>query len=620
MADIKRDIKYINRDFNSLRSTLISYTQNYFPNTYQDFTPSSVGMLFMEMSAYVGDVLSFYLDNQIQETFTTRAKETKNIFALANSMGYKPKVTSTSTANVTFYQKVPAKTSGTEQVPDYDYTLTIPENTRVSTPNGVGFSTTSKVDFSVSSSLDPTEVSILTIDTGTNLPTFFLLSKSVKVIQNDIKSANFSFNNPVKFATRTINDQNIIKVLSIVDSDNNKYYEVDNLSQDVVFDSIKNTNINNPHFTDDSDAPFLLQLKQVQRRFTTRFIDESNLEIQFGAGNPNDTDEEITPNPNNVGLGLPFENNKLTTAFSPVNFVFTNTYGIAPANTTLFVTYLTGGGVQSNVVSNSITSIDKSTVKFNTSQGSNSTLRNNIFAELTCANSRAAEGGGPGDTLTEIKQNTLGNFGSQLRAVTEQDYIIRTLSMPAEFGTVSKVFSQPTQIGELNVGETPSVLDLYILAYNRNNKLKQASSTLKQNLRTYLSQYRMINDSIRIKNAFIINIGVDFDIIVLPNFINDEVLRKCISEVSSYFDLSKWQINEPIILSELYVLLSQVEGVQSVKDIKITNKVGITNNYSSYAYDIDGATINGVIYPSIDPMIFEVKFPTTDIKGRVVPL
>ena len=293
MADIKRDIKYINRDFNSLRSTLISYTQNYFPNTYQDFTPSSVGMLFMEMAAYVGDVLSFYLDNQIQETFTTRAKETKNIFALANSMGYKPKVTSTSTANVTFYQKVPAKTSGTEQVPDYDYTLTIPENTRVSTPNGVGFSTTSKVDFSVSSSLDPTEVSILTIDTGTNLPTFFLLSKSVKVIQNDIKSANFSFNNPVKFATRTINDQNIIKVLSIVDSDNNKYYEVDNLSQDVVFDSIKNTNINNPHFTDDSDAPFLLQLKQVQRRFTTRFIDESNLEIQFGAGNPNDTDEEI---------------------------------------------------------------------------------------------------------------------------------------------------------------------------------------------------------------------------------------------------------------------------------------------------------------------------------------
>ena len=250
MADVKRDIKYINRDFNSLRSTLISYTQNYFPNTYQDFTPSSVGMLFMEMSAYVGDVLSFYLDNQIQETFTTRAKETKNIFALANSMGYKPKVTSTSTANVTFYQKVPAKTSGAEQIPDYDYTLTIPENTRVSTPNGVGFSTTRKLDFSVSSSLDPTEVSILTIDTSTNLPTFFLLSKSVKVIQNDIKSVNFSFNSPIKFDTRTINDQNIIKILSIVDSDNNKYYEVDNLSQDVVFDSIKNTNINNPHYTD----------------------------------------------------------------------------------------------------------------------------------------------------------------------------------------------------------------------------------------------------------------------------------------------------------------------------------------------------------------------------------
>jgi len=620
MANIKRDIKYINKDFNALRNTLISYTQNYFPDTYRDFSPNSVGMLFMEMSAYVGDILSFYLDTQIQETFTTRAKETRNVFSLANSMGYKPKVTATSTVNLDFFQKVPAITSGGEQVPDYNYTLSVPENTVVSTANGVNFTLTDKIDFSVSSSLNPTNVSILEIDTSTNLPTFFLLKKSIKAIQTSIQATTFTFGNPVKFDSRTLNADKFIKILDIFDTDGNQYYEVDNLSQDVIFNSIRNTNINNPQYTDGSDVPFLLKLKQIQRRFITRFIDRTTLQIQFGAGNPEDTDEDITPNPNNVGLGLPFENNKLTTAFSPVNFVFTNTYGIAPSNTTLTVRYLVGGGIESNVSSNTITSISKTSVFFNNKAVSSTGIANDIFTGLTCTNPRAAEGGGPGDTIEQIKQNTLGNFGSQLRAVTEQDYVIRTLSMPSDFGTIAKVFSQPSQIGELNPGETPSVLDLYILGYDVNGKLKIPSNLLKQNLRTYLSQYRMINDSVRIKNAYVINIGIDFDIIVLPNSVNDKVLRECIDKIRTYFALSNWQINEPIILSELYVLLSQVEGVQSVKDIKIVNKVGETNNYSSYTYDLDGATINGVIYPSIDPMIFEVKFPNQDIKGRVVPL
>ncbi len=620
MADIKRDIKYINRDFNTLRNTLISYTQNYFPDTFRDFSPTSVGMLFMEMSAYVGDILSFYLDTQIQETFTTRAKETRNIFALANSMGYKPKVTSTSTATIDFFQKLPAKTSGTEQVPDYDYTLTIPQNAIVSTANGLNFSLTNKIDFSVSSSLDPTTVSILEIDSGTDLPSSFLLKKSVKAIQSTIRVSTFNFNNPIKFDTRTINADKFIKILDVFDSDGNQYYEVDNLSQDVVFDSIKNTNINNPHYSNDSDVPFLLKLKQVQRRFCAKFQDRNTLQLQFGAGNPNDTDEKITPNPNNVGLGLPFENDKLTTAFSPVNFVFTNTYGISPANTTLTVRYLIGGGIESNVPQNTITSIQKSSITFNNNSVSNTTLANDIFGGLTCTNPLKASGGGPGDTIEQIKQNTLGNFGSQLRAVTEQDYVIRALSMPSEFGTISKVFSQPSQIGELNPGETPSVLDLYTLGFDREGKLQLPTTTLKQNLRTYLSQFRMINDSVRIKNAYIVNIGVDFDIIVLPNFINDRVVRDCINEMRTYFGLSNWQINEPIILSELFVLLSKVEGVQSIKDIKIINKVGSNSGYSQYAYDIDGATINNVIYPSIDPMIFELKYPNQDIKGRVVPL
>jgi hypothetical protein len=130
----------------------------------------------------------------------------------------------------------------------------------------------------------------------------------------------------------------------------------------------------------------------------------------------------------------------------------------------------------------------------------------------------------------------------------------------------------------------------------------------------------MINDSIKIKDAFIINIGVEFDIIVLPNYNNNEVLTKCIDSLSNYFDIDKWQINEPIILKDLFILLDKVEGVQTVKKVVIRNKSGEALGYSDYGYDIKGATVNSVVYPSIDPMIFEIKYPNEDIKGRVVPL
>jgi hypothetical protein len=190
--------------------------------------------------------------------------------------------------------------------------------------------------------------------------------------------------------------------------------------------------------------------------------------------------------------------------------------------------------------------------------------------------------------------------------------------MPSDFGTISRAYAIPTLIGETNPGEIPGILDLYILTINSNGKLKTASNTLKQNLRTYLSEYRMINDSVSIKDAFIINIGVEFEIIVRPGFNNNDVLTACINQLQVYFRTDNFQINEPIILSDLFPLLDGVDGVQTVKDIKIINKDG--GNYSQFAYDIEGATINRVIYPSIDPMIFEVKFPNDDIKGKVVPL
>ena len=594
---------------------MINYSRTYFPTTYNDFSPSSPGMMLIEMASYVGDVMSFYLDNQYQETFLQYARQANNVFDLAYMFGYKPKVTGVATTDIDFYQRIPA--SGSTYVPDFRYALIASANSTIQSNlnNNISFLVEDPVDFTVSSSGDPTEITVYATNAGN--PSEYLLKKTRRAISATINTTTFTFTTPQEFATVTINDDDIIGILDIIDSDGNEWYEVDYLAQEMVYKSIKNTNVNNPtYFTDGTNTPYLLQLEQVQRRFVTRVLNETTLQIQFGSGTSTDTDEVIVPNPNNVGLGLPFEKNKLTAAYSPTNFIFNNTYGIAPYQTTLTVRYLTGGGISSNVQANTLTTF-VGTLNFTTYNLSGTQT---YFDSFAVNNPRAATGGQDGDTLEEIRQNASSNFASQLRNVTQDDYLVRSLSMPSRFGVVSKAFIEPTKEQNVSQGEIPSTLDLYILSSNNQNQLVTGSAALKQNLSTYLSQYRVIGDTINIKDAFIINIGVDFDIITLPEYVNSEVLTNCISELQAYFAVSEWQINEPIVLRELYLLLDRVEGVQTVKNITISNKVGTIDGYSQYAYDVTGANISGVIYPSIDPMIFEVKYPQSDIRGRVVPL
>jgi hypothetical protein len=619
MATKKKNIQYINRDFSELRASLIDYAKTYFPTTYNDFTPASPGMMFMEMAAYVGDVLSFYLDNQIQETYVQYARQTNNLYELAYMFGYKPNVTQVATAPITFYQQVPSILSGSTYVPDFSYALFINQNSQVksATNPNISFLIEDPIDFSVSSSGDPTEVSIFSTSGGN--PTYYLLKKTRKSISANINTTTFSFGAPQQFSTVEINADKIIDVLDIFDTDSNEWYEVDYLAQDAIYDSIKNTNPNDPNLSQyQGDTPYLLKLKQVQRRFITRFTNTGSLQLQFGAGTATDTDEDITPNPDNVGLGLPFEKTKLTTAYAPSNFIFTKTYGIAPSQTTLTVRYLTGGGVEANVPVNDLTNL-VGNIQFLNSNLNPSTA-NTIFSSLAVTNPIAADGGGDGDSIEEIRQNTSANFATQLRNVTQDDYLVRSLSMPAKYGVIAKAYIEPTKAQSMSAGESNSVLDLYVLSYNSSNQLNIASTALKQNLTTYLSQYRMVNDAVNIKDGFIINIGINFDIIVLPEFNSNQVLFNCIEALKSYFAIDKWQINQPIVLRELYILLDKILGVQTVKNITVSNLVGTNLGYSPYAYDTTAATIGNVIYPSLDPSIFEVKYPNQDIQGRVVNL
>lgn len=589
----ERNIRYIDKDFNNFRNSLIEFTKTYFPDSYTDFSPSSPGMMFMEMASYVGDVLSFYQDNQIQETFTQYARQTPNLYQLAYMMGYKPKATGAAVADIDIFCKVP----NTGNNPDFSYAPTIASNT-VITSNITGktsFVTQDFVDFTVSSSADPTEISVFAVAGGN--PTQFLLKKTVKALSAEIKTSSFSFGSYEKFPTVTIEDNNIIGITTCTDGLSNKWYEVPYLGQETVFLPQRNAG---------AGEPYLLKLLRTQNRFSTRFLAKNKLQIQFGAGDLGVRDSDVVPSPSNVGQNN--SNLNALTAFAPDNFIFTNTYGAAPVNTTLTIEYLKGGGISSNAAAGTLTGLDTSNVSF----PNNGDLTS---AGLTCDNPRAATGGTSGDTPDQIRENALRMFGTQMRSVTQDDYMVRALSMPGIYGSVGKIYVEPEKIENLTPHARPAVLDMYVLGYDGNKNCVAASSTLKTNLSTYLSQYRMVNDTVTVKDGFVVNIGVDFTVVLRPNYAGNVVISKCIEELKNYFNIDKWQINQPIFITDIYTMLDRIEGVQTVKSVDIFNKSG--GKYSQYSYDVRGATVNNTVFPSLDPSIFEVKFPDSDIRGAI---
>lgn len=610
MADNK--VSYLNRDFNGFKTNLINFAKTYFPNTYNDFSEASPGNLFIEMAAYIGDAMSFYLDTQTQENFLLYAKEKENLYALAYLSGYRPKASYASNVVVDVYQLCPTTGSGSTVVPDYStYGLVIPENTSLtSVSSGIKFITTEKVDFT-----DTTNVEVSYVN-----PTFFLLKKSVKAISAEIKSVVLNFDaTPEKFSTIAINDTNILQILDATDEQSNSWYEVPYLAQSTVPVQTSNPNVSS------DGVPYLLSYQKVPRRFVSRLLSDDTLQLEFGAGVSNYSDTTILPNPDNIQLGLVPGISNLSDDYNKASVFFTQEYGLAPTSN-ITVRYLVGGGIESNIPSNDLTVIDTSGAYFPSSI--TGATADQVLASVASINPDPASGGRSGDEIEEIRNNALYAYQSQLRAVTREDYMVRALSLPTTYGSIAKVYVAQDPARELLLTPTvsnterfnPLSLDLYILAYNNNKQLITAPTTLKQNLATYINQYRMVTDAINIKNAFYINIGVNFDITIQSGFNNNDVITNCILALQDFFNIEKWNINQPIIISDIISTLLQVRGVQSVVKVEIINKQDNTGTtYSQYAYDIPGATKNNVIYPSLDPSIFEVRYPNSDIQGRVVP-
>lgn len=635
MADkVKKDVNLIGRDFSEIRNNLIDFTKNYFPNTYNDFNESSPGMMFMEMASYVGDVLSYYTDVQLRESILEEAQEKSNVFTIAQSLGYKPKLNVPARTTLSVYQLVPAQGSGDNVKPNFDYAFDLKEGMVVgSSDNGnVEFTTTSKVRFSFSSSFDPTEVSVYQIDETTNLPTYYLLKKYVTAVSGKEKTKTFTFESPKPYDKIRLSDTGLVDVISIQDDDGDEWTKVEYLAQDTVFEELPNT-------TDYSlamsayanETPALLKLKRVPKRYVTRITDEGEIDIQFGSGVSQNADEEILPNPDNVGSALYPTSGDLDQGIDPSNFLYTKTYGVAPSNTTLTVTYRVGNGVEDNVASSDLINIISRTIENDTS-ALDSDILNVVRNSIAVSNEVSADGGAFEEEIDEVRNNAIAYFRAQNRAVTREDYLLRAYALPPQFGSVAKAYAAPDfQINTLlddGIDSSPNPLgiNLYTLGYDMDKKLQTLNEATKQNLKNYISYYRMLTDAVNIKDAYIVNIGIDFEIITLPNYNSNEVLLKCIDTLKNHFSIDNMQINRPINLTDIYVLLDRVDGVQSVVrpnadgigGLQIVNKFG--GSYSPNKYDMNNATRNGIIYPPKDPTCFEVKYPDSDIRGRVVPL
>ena len=657
-----KNLNYVGKDFSTLKQNLVDFTKTYFPDTYSDFNEASPGMVFIEQAAAIGDVLSFYQDTQLKESMLAYATERKNVVSLAQSMGYKPKITSPAVTTMTVYQLVPSVGTGVNNKPDSSYYLKIKDGMEITstTNSSITFRTVDSIDFENETDR---EIDVYERNTSTGEPTLYLITKKVKAISATQKETSVTLSDSTDYPSVTISDTNIIEISSLMEG-SNKYYEVPYLAQESIFVEKPNTESNSELSAYSSTVPYILEVQKVPRRFSVKVNSDNTIDLQFGAGKSITGEETLLPNTKNVGLGLANSINRLNQGIDPSNFLKTNTLGVAPANKTLTIKYLVGGGVESNVNQGDLTTIRKIEFEEDLLSVADLNLYSTMKQSVAVENLEAAVGGRGSESIEEIRQNALAMFGSQNRAVTKQDYVVRAMSMPERYGSVAKVYvsqdgeidnnspssilSNPNTLAEftnlvdslknsnkadiqkelvkflankktsLNEVNNPFAINMYVLGYDGNKKLTSLNQAVKQNLKTYLGEYRMMTDAVNIIDGYIVNIGVDFEIICYSNYNKREVLTNCLTQLQSYFEIDNWTFNKPINISEIELILANVEGVMSVPSVKIGNLCREDGSYSANDYNIEEATKGKIVYPSLDPCIFEVKYPNKDIKGRAL--
>lgn len=602
----QRNVKHLSKDFDSIKRDLIEHIRVHFADSYNDFSESSIGVMLIELLALTGDSFFFYLDKQFQETFTETATQAKNILKHAKQLGFDTALMGKSAAQgqTDCFLKVPAITTNDKIQADMRFAGKVLRGSKLLGDNGIIYEILEDCDFSTVDLNDPNFATVADIDATTKQPVSFALKKpDIDIKAGQTKSTSFTVGGYQAFFSLTLPDEDVLEIIDVKDNEGNFWYEVDFLAQDTVFDSLVNT------ATDSANVPYVLRLRSVPFRFIAEYdIETKKTSMIFGTGDAQKFDGELIPNFGDLSLPLLGKDNFTDFSIDPQNFLKTRTLGIAPINTTLTVRYRVGGGLNTNAGALGINTTSEVLFQVSDTSLSQATV-NDVKNTFSVLNSKPVQGGRDELTTEEVRHLIPAVFSSQSRAVTVEDYIARTLSLPTRFGSI---FRAGAKAGDIN----KSSVELTIVSRDSNGNVTTASATLKDNLRKYLSRFRMLTDSIEILDGSVINIGVDFSILCRPDFNKPEVLGNCILALKDFFDITKWQMGQPIIKAQILRLFYDVAGVITVFDLKINNLVGTVDgsSYSTTMFNIQENTRNDIIYCPTNS-IFEVKFPLKNIRG-----
>ena len=726
------NINYLNKDFNEIKNSLVEYTKTYFPNSYRDFNETSPGMMLIELAAYVGDVLSFYIDQQYKEMMLPLAEERRNVINMANMLGYKVKPSTPAYVDLTVTQTVAADNTDINSIkPDFTDAITIDKGMKIKSAvdSTIIFETLDIVDFQVSSSSDINPIQN-TFDAN-GIVNQFKLTRKIKAIAAETKTKDFTVGSPTKFLELKLTETNVVEIVSITDSNNNTWYEVDYLAQDKIpiethytFDANRLDGNGDYSAYVDIDGntlsipvPYSLQYRQTGKRFIVEMNDDNTTSLIFGNGvlRNGQFSEQQFLQLDQVGITIPGGTENISVNIDPLSGDSRSTLGETPSNVTLTVKYRIGGGSKSNSASGDLVTIDTKNILIGNVSGKN----------LSVTNDTPAYGGLDEEPIEEIRRKAKAHFAAQNRCVTQEDYEARVLSMPAKFGNIAKVFVKRSAIdvlgsstyglfseldftndGSINItdydtlvgeiassiqdgtetapltqilsqinsfynqstnltdtlnNESLATLDIFVLSYDTNKYLTQLTDSsatvphqLKVNLKNYLSNYRMITDQVNIANGKIINFGVAFEVVSHRSANKADVKLKCINKIIDYFNIDKLQFHQPLYTSDLEYELMDVDGVRAVNYVELTqdfnnlsngrtlNVQGAdtlwdfnvnnpdspvnTGNYG-WLYDFiqffeDGVGAGnyvgkGIVLPSVEPTVFELKYPRKNIRGLV---
>ncbi len=589
----KVSVNYTSKDFDSIRDDLVRLAERFYPDSFLDFSENSIGAMMIDSVAYVGDQLSFYIDYNVNESFLDTAVQPTNIVRQAAILGYRQPAQQSTYGAVAIYILVPATTTGLG--PDRNYLPILKRGTRFSSEGGQQFVLYENVDFS-----DPSNLVVIGNINDSGTPTQYAIRAYGKVVSGFYNQGALSVGAFERFKTVTIRQSNIAEIISVIDSEGNEYFEVENLSQDVVFKEIANSNYKN------DNVPSILKPMIVNRKFVVEYRGDSTI-LQFGSGDV-EVDSEIAE-PENVAFDIYGKSYVSSFSFDPTVLSKNSSTGVVPQNTTLFVTYRINNPSNSNVSAKSLNSVTSAILSFEDETVLLPNKVEQLRTSIEVENEEPIVGAIVNTDNEDIKRRALDGYASQNRAVTQRDYESLVYRMPNKFGSVKRCSAQKDSDSQKRN------LNLYIIAEDSFGNLTVANNTLKNNLKTWINHYRMINDTVDILDALVVNFGVDFVVKASPGVEKNELLNDCINTLSEHFS-KKMFIGEHVSISTMFSLLNSVRGVQDTVKIKLLQKTGA--NYSNVTYNFDDSFSpdgDSLIVPK--NVIMELKFPQSDLRGKI---